>query len=79
MKRNETALKSLLINPRICIDVSKIDTSLKVLGSDVSFPLGISPTAFNRLAHPEGERNNARAAQNNKIIYVLSSISTYPI
>jgi len=41
-------------------DVSKRDISTTVLGEKVSMPLGVSPTAMQRMAHPDGECANAR-------------------
>lgn len=41
-------------------DVSKRDTSTTVFGEKISMPVGISPTAMQRMAHPEGECANAR-------------------
>lgn len=40
--------------PRILIDVSKIDISTTVLGFKISMPIMIAPTAFQKMAHPEG-------------------------
>lgn len=42
-------------------------------------PIGISPTAMQRMAHPEGECANVRAAQAMGTIYILSTISTSSI
>ncbi len=41
-------------------DVSKRTISTMVLGKPVSFPLGVSPTAMQRLANDSGESANAR-------------------
>lgn len=41
-------------------DVSKRDISTTVLGHKVSMPLGVAPTAMQRMAHPDGECANAR-------------------
>ena len=51
--------------PRVLQDVSARDLGASVLGGRhrVSMPIGISPTAMQRMAHPEGEVAAARAAQ----------------
>lgn len=36
-------------------DVRQRDLSTKILGKKVDVPLGIAPSAFQRLAHPDGE------------------------
>lgn len=40
--------------PRILRDVSKIDMTTTVLGFNISMPIMIAPTAFQKMAHPEG-------------------------
>lgn len=42
-------------------------------------PIGISPTALQKMAHPEGEIANARAAGEAGCIFILSTISTTSI
>lgn len=49
-----------LIKPRMLRDVSNRNLSVVVLGKPVAFPVGVSPTAMQRLAHPDGECANAR-------------------
>jgi (S)-2-hydroxy-acid oxidase len=46
--------KNYRFRPRILIDVSKIDLSTTVLGFKISMPIMIAPTAFQKMAHPEG-------------------------
>jgi 4-hydroxymandelate oxidase len=61
------------------VDVSRIDTSTIVLGSPVSMPVLIAPTAFHRLAHPEGELATARAAGRAGTLMAASTSSTYTL
>lgn len=42
-------------------------------------PVGISPTAMQRMAHPDGECANARAAEKAGVIFTLSTIATSSI
>lgn len=49
-----------------------MDLSCKIFGSDFQLPIGISPTAFQKLAHPDGEIGNARAAGEFSIPFTLS-------
>lgn len=53
------------IRPRCLRDVSKTDLSTVVLGIKVSIPVGISPTAMQKMAHPDGECANARGTFTN--------------
>ena len=63
------------------IDVSQRTLSTSLLGGrhHVSLPIGIAPTAMQRMAHPEGECASARAAQEKGAIFILSTISTSSI
>ncbi|KAJ6293082.1 hypothetical protein OIU78_025121, partial [Salix suchowensis] len=61
---------------RILIDVSKIDMATTVLGFKISMPIMIAPTAFQKMAHPEGEYATARAASAAGTIMTLSSWAT---
>ena len=49
--------------PKMMVDVSRRSMRTKVLGNEVSMPIGIAPTAMQRMAHPEGECATAKAAQ----------------
>lgn len=70
---------SLRIRPRVLRDVSHRDLSTSVLGLNLSMPLGIAPTAMQRMAHPDGEVGNARAAGKCGIVFTLSTIATSSI
>lgn len=48
------------LRPRILRDVSVSDTRTTILGNEISFPVGIAPTAFHCLAWHEGELATAR-------------------
>jgi 4-hydroxymandelate oxidase len=61
---------------RSLVDVSQLDTSTTVLGTPVAFPVLVAPTAFHRLAAPEGEVATARAALSVDTIMVNSTLST---
>lgn len=54
-------------------NVDGIDMSTTIFGTKVSAPLGFSPSAAHRLAHPEGELATSRAAATNGIPMCLSS------
>nr|CAD7448934.1 unnamed protein product [Timema bartmani] len=77
--QNKTAFKRLLIRPRCLRDVSQCDASTTVLGHKVAMPVGVSPTAMQRMAHPDGECANAKAAGAVGTIFILSTLSTSSI
>lgn len=70
---------SYRIRPRFLRDVTRRDLSCDVLGCKFKMPVGICPTAMQKLAHPDGELANARAAGEAGIVFILSTISTCSI
>jgi isopentenyl diphosphate isomerase/L-lactate dehydrogenase-like FMN-dependent dehydrogenase len=56
--------------------VSDVSAATTVLGTPVSMPLLVGPTALQRMAHPDGEPGMARAAAGAGTIMVLSTIAT---
>jgi 4-hydroxymandelate oxidase len=76
---NRGAFAEVFLRPRVLVDVSRIDTGLTVLGAPVSMPVLIAPTAFHRLAHPDGELATARAAGSEGTLMVASTIATYSL
>ena len=47
------------------VDVSHRNMETTILGNKISMPIGIAPTAMQRMAHPDGECASAKAAQGN--------------
>ncbi|MTV29067.1 alpha-hydroxy-acid oxidizing protein, partial [Nitriliruptoraceae bacterium ZYF776] len=76
LEENRNAFARILFRPRILIDVSKIDMTTTILGFKLSMPIMIAPTAFQKMAHPEGEYATARAASAAGTIMTLSSWAT---
>uniref|UniRef100_A0A0A9WWN9 (S)-2-hydroxy-acid oxidase n=1 Tax=Lygus hesperus TaxID=30085 RepID=A0A0A9WWN9_LYGHE len=76
---NKSAFLKLRIKPRMLRDVSKLDTTTTILGKPVPIPIGVSPTAMQRLACPEGEVANIKAVSSTGSIYILSTLSTTSI
>jgi 4-hydroxymandelate oxidase len=61
------------------VDVSSTTAATTVLGTDISMPLLVAPTAFQRMAHPEGEVAMARGAAAANTIMCLSTIANATI
>lgn len=59
---NERAFRRLALLPRVLRGAEHRDTGVTLCGDHTAAPLIVSPTAFHRLAHPDGERAVARAA-----------------
>jgi 4-hydroxymandelate oxidase len=79
LQENPRAWGLMRFRPRILVDVSERDLSTSVLGQTVSMPVLTAPSAFNAMAHPDGELAVARAAAAAGIISVVSTLSTYAL
>ncbi|TWV38561.1 alpha-hydroxy-acid oxidizing protein [Streptomyces misionensis] len=62
LRENEDAFGRLALLPRVLRGGAERGTRVGVLGREWAAPLFVSPTAFHRLAHPDGELATARAA-----------------
>lgn len=60
LKWNRNDFNNYRIRPRFLRDVSVLDPSVEIFGSKVSFPCGITATAMQKMAHPEGEVASAK-------------------
>jgi isopentenyl diphosphate isomerase/L-lactate dehydrogenase-like FMN-dependent dehydrogenase len=76
LRANRKDLDSITLLPRVMRDVSCPDLSVRLLGKRVPVPIGFSPTALHRLAHPEAEVASARAAYAAQVPLTLSAMSS---
>jgi 4-hydroxymandelate oxidase len=76
LRANRAAFGRWLLRPRVLTDVSRVDAAVELLGERLSFPVLLAPTAFQRLAHPDGECATARAARAAGTLLVASTLST---
>ncbi|QLI67989.1 Hydroxyacid oxidase [Metarhizium brunneum] len=76
LKRNMSGYDRLYIVPRVLRDVSDVDTRVEMFGSKLNMPIGIAPSAMQRLAGRGGEIDVARAALHERVNFTLSSQST---
>lgn len=79
LRENRRAFEDWALRPRVLIDVGERDLSTTVLGQEVTMPVLIAPTAFQRMAHPDGEVASARAAAGAGTIMTLSTIASSTI
>lgn len=76
LRDNKEAFTRWRIRPRMLRDVSRRDLSTTVLGEKITFPVGVAPTAMQRMAHPDGEEATARASASVGTVMILSTLST---
>lgn len=79
LRGNTTAFDDYHLIPDTLIDVSQIDTSVRILGVDMKLPFYLSPSGGSGLFHKEKESAVARAADQAGIMYGLSTFSTQHI
>lgn len=61
LRENSAAFRRIVIKPRFLNrDVSKRCLQTTFLDTKVPFPIGVAPTALQKLAHPDGEAATAR-------------------
>ena len=76
---NHDAFSEHRLRSRVLVDVSRIDTSVTLFGQTHAHPIILSPTAYHKLVHREGEVATARGAGGAKAVMVVSSFATSSI
>jgi 4-hydroxymandelate oxidase len=79
LRENRVSYERITLLPRMLVDVSERHMGTTALGEPVSMPILIAPTAFQGLAHPEGEVATVKAAGAAKTLMTLSTLSTFSI
>jgi len=79
LRENRAAFARWVLRPRMLVDVSEVTPATTVLGSDMALPVLVAPTAFQRMAHPEGETAMARGAAAAGAVMCLSTAATATI
>src|SRR5215472_1448470 len=79
VRANDSAFSRINLVPRVLCGKGTPDLAVDLLGQSVTMPVVIAPTAFHRLAHPDGECATARAAAAAGVIMIASMASTVAI
>jgi 4-hydroxymandelate oxidase len=79
VRANEAAFGAISLVPRVLRGAGQPKIDATLLGCRTSMPIVISPTAFHRLAHADGERATARASVRAGTIMIVSMASTVAI
>jgi len=79
LRANETAFARISLVPRVLTGHRARDLGVDLLGSRADMPVLVAPTAFHRLAHPEGELATAQAVAKAGSIMIVSMASTVAI
>ncbi|MEU4880128.1 alpha-hydroxy-acid oxidizing protein [Streptomyces althioticus] len=76
---NERAFDRYALLPRVLRGHARRDTSVDLPGAPGAGPVVVAPTAFHRLAHPDGERATARAAAAEGAVLVTGTAATVAV
>jgi 4-hydroxymandelate oxidase len=68
LDRPRRIFDSLLLRPRVLVDVAMVSLATDVLGESLAMPLLLAPSGFHGRAHPDAEAATARAASEAGII-----------
>jgi 4-hydroxymandelate oxidase len=79
LEDNRAAFRRWQLHYRVLVDVSRRDTGVTVLGERLEVPFLGAPTAFHKLAHPQGEVATAAALGAVGTGMILSTLSTTPV
>jgi isopentenyl diphosphate isomerase/L-lactate dehydrogenase-like FMN-dependent dehydrogenase len=76
LHENLAAFSRWNLRPRMLVDVGEVTTATSLLGRELSMPVLVAPTAFQQLAHPDGELATARAAADVGTVMCQSTLSS---
>jgi len=79
LRRNREAWRRWRVHYRVLVDVGAVDTRAELLGAEIASPVVLAPTAFHRLAHPDGELATAEGARRTGSLMTLSTLSNTPV
>jgi len=79
LEANRRAFDEVRLRPRVLVDVSHCSTRAAVLGASLAVPMGIAPTAFHKLAHPDAEVGTARGAGAAGALYIVGLFASRTI
>lgn len=79
LEANRDGFARFQLRARRLIDVSKLQTSTRLLGEDLSSPIVLAPVRSQKAFHPAGEIAVARAARPGDHLQILSLGSSVPL
>ena len=77
--RNTSSFDDCDLVPNVLANVGKPDLSTTIFGRKISMPIFLSPTAMQRLYHPDGDKASARAAEKFDTFYSMSTMANSSI
>jgi len=74
-RENSSDFDDIRLRQRIAVDMTGRSTSAKMVGQDVSMPVGLAPVGLTGMQHADGEILAARAAEKYGVPFTLSTMS----
>ncbi|MER7276988.1 alpha-hydroxy acid oxidase [Dactylosporangium sp. NPDC000244] len=79
MRANTGAFDRVRLLPRVLRATGPRDLRTTLFGTELAAPVLVAPTAFHRLAHPDGEVATARGTADAGTVLVVSMAATTPV
>ncbi|KAI2716642.1 hypothetical protein DTO027I6_2017 [Penicillium roqueforti] len=79
LHENYAAYRKYRLLPRVLRNVSLVDTGISLFDRDITFPLCVSPTGIQAMAHPEGELATSRACAKMGVNMGISSYANHSV
>lgn len=79
LRWNRESLLRTALKPSVMVDVSMVDTRIKLLGQDMAHPILLAPTSTHQLAHPDGELATVSGAGAAGATMIVSTVATRSI
>src|SRR5438309_8627239 len=76
LRANREAFHRRTLRPRVLVDVENLEFGTTLLGTKMSAPFYVSPTASHGLVHPDAEAATARGASKANILAGFSTLSS---
>lgn len=74
-RENTSDFDKIYLKQRVAIDMTGRNLATRMIGQDVSMPVGLSPVGFTGMQHADGEIKAARAAERFGVPFTLSTMS----
>src|SRR4029453_17413937 len=79
LRANEAAFARIGLVPRVLRGGGAPELGVSLFGQRLAVPVLVAPTAFHRLAHPDGECATARACASTGTVMIAAMASTVAI
>lgn len=76
---NRAAFNRIRLNPRVLVDVTRLDTTISLFGRDYAYPILLAPVGYHKLVHPDGEIESVKGANLAEATLVAAAFSTVAI